>query len=245
MCTVLIADDELITVKNLFNSLIEKNKDIHLIGITSNGKEVLEYMKKEQVDILLLDLMMPEMSRIEVLDTLILQKEEYLSKTKIIVISSYLEKLYDENKYREYIYAILPKPYNVDKLLEMIKTISSESENENAINYIKEELSKFNFNKKTIGYKYLMESIYEIISRNQSNFELENDIYKIVAKINDRKPIQIKWTIDKMINKMFVNTKYNIIQNYFEFNEFQKPTTKSLIQHIISKYYEQNNKKYA
>jgi len=31
MCTVLIADDELATVKQLFNSIIERNKEVKLI----------------------------------------------------------------------------------------------------------------------------------------------------------------------------------------------------------------------
>ena len=94
MCTILIADDELTTVKNIFNSIIKNEKNIKLIGISSNGKETLEIMQKNIPDILLLDLMMPEMNGLELLDILIEQKDKYLTKTRVIVISSYIDKLY-------------------------------------------------------------------------------------------------------------------------------------------------------
>lgn len=55
MCNILIADDELITVKNLFNNIVERNRNIKLIGITNNGKEVLSYMENNAPDVLLLD----------------------------------------------------------------------------------------------------------------------------------------------------------------------------------------------
>ena len=93
MSTILIADDELTTVKNIFNGLMEKENDIKIIGISSNGKEVLEIMQKNIPDILILDLMMPEMDGLELLDILIEQKDKYLTKTKVIVISSYIDKL--------------------------------------------------------------------------------------------------------------------------------------------------------
>ena len=64
MCSILIADDELIIVKQLFNDIIERNQNIKLIGITNNGKEVLNWMENNKPDIWLLYLMMPKMNGI-------------------------------------------------------------------------------------------------------------------------------------------------------------------------------------
>ena len=237
MCTILIADDELETVKQLFNSIIKENRNIKLIGITNSGKEVLNYMKQEAPDILFLDLMMPEMNGIEVLDKLIIEKEKYLTKTKIIIISSYLKTIYDSEKYRNYIYATLPKPYNINKLAYFLNEINKEIKDNKIMDYIINELSIFNFNKGTTAYRYLVETIYEIIVNDNIDFDLENEIYHKIANKNQKRIIQIKWSIDKLIATMSLNTKYNIIQEYFEFDEYKKPTTKFFIKHIIDNYY--------
>lgn len=236
MCSILIADDELITVKKIFNSIIERNKNIKLIGITNDGKEVVDYMKNNAPDILLLDLMMPKMNGIEVLDSLIAEKDKCLVKTKIIIISSYIEKLYSSNKYREFIYGLLPKPYNLDKLMQLIDSVDDNIKENNIKKYIHNELRKFNFNTETEAYKYLEETIYEILYNDKMKFELENDIYIKVAKMNKKNPIQIKWVIDKMIDVMCINTRYDIIREYFNFKEYKKPTTKIFIKHIVENF---------
>ncbi len=237
MSTILIADDELTTVKNIFNGLMEKENDIKIIGISSNGKEVLEIMQKNIPDILILDLMMPEMDGLELLDILIEQKDKYLTKTKVIVISSYIDKLYKTDKYREYIYGILPKPYNALKLLKLIEKINIENDNKNIKRYVEESLKEFNFNKNSSSYKYLQDAIYQVIYEGKVNFDLENDIYKKVAKKNNKKNgLVIKWGIEKLMNNMYMDTKYNIVNEYFNFIEDKKPTTKLFIRYVVNNF---------
>lgn len=237
MSTILIADDELTTVKNIFNGLMEKENDIKIIGISSNGKEVLEIMQKNIPDILILDLMMPEMDGLELLDILIEQKDKYLTKTKVIVISSYIDKLYKTDKYREYIYGIIPKPYNALKLLKLIEKINIENDNKNIKRYVEESLKEFNFNKNSSSYKYLKDAIYQVIYEGKVNFDLENDIYKKVAKKNNKKNgLVIKWGIEKLMNNMYMDTKYNIVNEYFNFIEDKKPTTKLFIRYVVNNF---------
>lgn len=244
MSTILIADDDLITVKNIFNNIMKNNKEIKVIGISNNGIEVLEYMEEFTPDILLLDLMMPKMNGIEVLDKLIDNKEKYLKKTKIIIISSYIDKLFKRDTYREYIYDILPKPYNIERLVEIIEKINEENNNFKILSYINNELNKFNFNQNTSSFKYLKDTIYFILTERQINFELENDIYKKVAKINCKKNEKIiKWAIEKLMENMYTNTKYNAVKTYFNLVEDKKPTTKLFIRYIVNKYIDDNTTK--
>ena len=237
MSTILIADDELTTVKNIFNSIVQRNNEVKLIGISGNGKEALIIIQNNMPDILLLDLMMPEMNGIELLDKLIEEKEKYLTKMKIIVISSYINKIYTNNKYREFIYAILPKPYITSQLLKLIEEINIQIENNNIKKYIEETLNKFNFNKNSSAYKYLKDAIYLIIYEGINNFELEKDIYKKVAKINNKKnEMVIKWSIEKLMSNMYINTKYDKVKKYFNYDT--KLTTKLFIREIVENFKE-------
>jgi len=61
---VLIADDHQILLDGL-KAIITKDRMLTVLGTASNGLEVLEFLKNESVDVLLLDLQMPVMDGLE------------------------------------------------------------------------------------------------------------------------------------------------------------------------------------
>ena len=61
---VLLADDHQIMLDGL-KAILSKDKSIHVVGTANHGLEVLEFLKKEPVDVLLLDLQMPVMDGLE------------------------------------------------------------------------------------------------------------------------------------------------------------------------------------
>lgn len=61
---VLLADDHQIMLDGL-KAIFAKDKSIEVVGTANNGLEVLEFLKNEPVDVLLLDLQMPVMDGLE------------------------------------------------------------------------------------------------------------------------------------------------------------------------------------
>ncbi|MBI1288975.1 MAG: response regulator [Flavobacteriales bacterium] len=61
MIRVLIADDHEM-IRNGLSSLLRSEPDIHVVEVATNGKEVLEVCGKRQIDVVLMDIMMPEMN---------------------------------------------------------------------------------------------------------------------------------------------------------------------------------------
>jgi DNA-binding NarL/FixJ family response regulator len=80
--TVLIADDHSILREGL-RGLLEEYDDISVVGEAVTGKDAVEKTRELKPDILLLDLIMPEMGGIDALH--ILHSEE--SETKIIILT--------------------------------------------------------------------------------------------------------------------------------------------------------------
>lgn len=64
MTRIVIADDHRMFIDGL-KALLKNEKDINVVGEALNGIGVLDILSKEQVDIVLLDINMPEMDGIE------------------------------------------------------------------------------------------------------------------------------------------------------------------------------------
>ena len=85
MSRVLIADDN----KNMtltFSNFLTKEKNIEIIGIVNNGIDALNTYFEKKPDVLLLDLDMPKMNGLEVIEKLSNDVQEK-KKNNIIVIS--------------------------------------------------------------------------------------------------------------------------------------------------------------
>ena len=81
---LIIADDHPMMIDGLIK-VLDELPDIKVSGISGNGKELLSLIRKVPVDIILLDLQMPEMDGIEALK--IIRKD--FPRIKIIVFTNY------------------------------------------------------------------------------------------------------------------------------------------------------------
>lgn len=83
---IVIADDHLMIREGL-KQLLELEGDIKVIGEAGDGKQCLEVVRKEKPDVLLLDINMPEMNGLQVLEELKYQK----SDVKILILTIHNE----------------------------------------------------------------------------------------------------------------------------------------------------------
>jgi len=79
-----IADDHQILIDGII-AVLNFEDNIEVVGFSLNGTQVMEWFKENDADILILDINMPEMDGIEVLNNLSSIKK----KPKVIVLSSY------------------------------------------------------------------------------------------------------------------------------------------------------------
>ena len=84
--TVLITDDHAIVRQGL-RTLLELMEDIEVAGEAPNGKVAVEMTAKLHPDVILMDLMMPEMDGITAIQKICEQEQS----TKIIALTSFLE----------------------------------------------------------------------------------------------------------------------------------------------------------
>ncbi|HFD32600.1 MAG TPA: response regulator [Gammaproteobacteria bacterium] len=113
--TVLIVEDDQISRLAISTWLKDKG---HKIVIAENGKQAVEYLKEKDVDVILMDVHMPEMNGIEATKII---KEEKLTQAPIIGMTASI--MNDERK--SYIKAgmdvLVEKPVNFENLIRIIK----------------------------------------------------------------------------------------------------------------------------
>jgi DNA-binding NarL/FixJ family response regulator len=61
---LLIADDHTLFIEGL-SMLVSRIEDVHIVGDAKNGKQVIELCQNQKIDLILMDLEMPEMGGIE------------------------------------------------------------------------------------------------------------------------------------------------------------------------------------
>lgn len=115
---VIIIDDEEKAITTLKAMLKEFFKGIDIAGTASNGTEGLELLSKVKVDVVFLDINMPGMDGLEMLQ----QLEE--RNFRVVITSAY--ERYALKAIKNKVYDYLLKPINIDELEKLIHLIESE-----------------------------------------------------------------------------------------------------------------------
>lgn len=89
MINVIIADDHNL-VREGIRALLEKAEDIAVVGEAENGEQALELVQAQQPDVLVMDIAMPGMNGIQVLEKL----RELNLPTQVVILSMYADEIF-------------------------------------------------------------------------------------------------------------------------------------------------------
>lgn len=116
---ILIADDHPI-VREGFKQVLSETTDMVVAGEASNGQEVLNLIRKNKYDVVLLDISMPGRSGLEILKEL---RSEH-PKLPILIVSIYPEEQYAVRAFRAGASGYLTKASAPHELIEAIRKVS-------------------------------------------------------------------------------------------------------------------------
>ena len=159
MIKVMIAEDNIFISKNCFKFLTN-DKDIKVISCAYDGEETIKEYFKLQPDVLLLDLDMPKINGLDIINTIGRFTEER-KKCNIIVVSGsteHLYKLYKELNQKELKEILAELRLNIfsSRVQQLITAISLAYEKPYLLNNIKDlyiEVAKiYNISPKTIKW---------------------------------------------------------------------------------------------
>ena len=119
--TVLISDDNNEFATTLANYL-EKDEDMQVVGMAKDGEEALSIISTLKPDVVLLDLIMPKMDGLTVMEQV--NKQEFVDKRPyFIVLTAVGQEKITEDAFNKGANYYIMKPFNNRMLLERIKFV--------------------------------------------------------------------------------------------------------------------------
>ncbi len=130
------------------------------------------------------------------------------------------------------------KERSIENVKELLSYESSEGKESFLFTYAKrrvlDEIKGLKFEVTNIGVQYLIDCVL-LVKSNDALYNLEKDIYPIVAKKYNVSANKVKWNIYSCINNMSRNNSVERINRYFGFTYNRTPTPKVLIFTIVNK----------
>ena len=127
MFKVLIAEDEPPIMRMIKSTLESVDSDFKVTECCINGKNAVEKLKNEDLDIVITDIKMPIMTGIELAGWIYQNKPD----TKVIIVSGYSDFEYARKALEYKVFDYLLKPISKDKVSELTQRIKSEIADKN------------------------------------------------------------------------------------------------------------------
>ncbi len=117
---ILIADDHKI-VRDGIISLLSDEKEFNIVAEAENGIKVLNILEQEKIDIIIMDISMPEMNGIECTKKI----KEIYPEIRILILSMYNEEQYVNEVIKSGASGYILKNSGKEELINALKTIIS------------------------------------------------------------------------------------------------------------------------
>lgn len=235
MINMLVVEDDISQLIDLTNCITKSIPDIRVHSLVTTGGQALEIINAETIDLIILDLNLPDYSGIDILNEITCEYEDKYNDSVIIVSGD--NKLINKIDNFSCIYSCIHKPYSSNKILDTVNSLIKKKNCEIQSSKVKEkiilELKNLNYNFSYNGTKYLIDCIYEAyIIGDIYNLNLKRDVYTIIAKKYNKSINNIKCNITQATNAMYYDCEERIIEEYFY---TVKPKVKEVIFFILNR----------
>ena len=122
MLKVMLVDDEPYILQGLQVLIDWASGGFEIAATCSNGKDALKYLKENQVDLIISDIRMPEMTGLELLETV---KKEKISDAEFVLLTGYDDFAYTQRAIRNGCLDYILKPVEEEELIAVLRKVSN------------------------------------------------------------------------------------------------------------------------
>lgn len=237
--TVILADANE-EFRMLMKQTVESTGEFQVVGSTGSGREALELVQRLRPQLLLTDVILPELDGFGLLRQLGQQPE---SAPRAIVISSFCSRRSVGQAMELGVYFFLPKPVNEESLLELMRQASSSEQEEAHFTPALEGMVTAIIHEIGVpahikGYQYLREAIMIAVNDMDVINAVTKVLYPEVAKRFCTTPSRVERAIRHAIEVAWDRGDIETLQKYFGYTVNStkgKPTNSEFIAMIADR----------
>ena len=234
---ILIAESQADNDSNLTEHF-KNEKMFNVVGTCSTSHGLFNVLKVSEVDVLLIDLFIPNFDGIKFLEDLREKAEEYYLPTRVIVVSQFVSGFINSRLNSLNIDYVVMKPVNFENLEQIIQGMINEpikslkNEDSDVEADITEILHEVGVPAHIKGYMYLREAIVLVYN----NVEILNSVTKIlypeIARTYNTTASRVERAIRHAIEIAWVRGNVDAISDIFSYTisyAKSKPTNSEFI----------------
>lgn len=256
---VAIADDNERVVE-LLDDIISNDEELNVVGKAKNGEEAYEMIKTTQPDVVLLDIVMPKMDGLSVMDKI--NRDSSIKKhPKFIILTAIGQESITEDAFNMGASYYIMKPFDNEVIINRIKHIRNSTllgnagvvqENkkinayENKQQYIERNLESDVTNiiheigvpAHIKGYQYLRDAIIMSVNDMEMLNSITKILYPTIAKKHSTTPSRVERAIRHAIEVAWSRGKMDTIDDLFGYTVNTgkgKPTNSEFVALIADK----------
>jgi len=260
--SVLIADDNK-DFCEIVSQYLSKQEDIDVVAIAHDGIETLNQIKKIQPDVIVLDIIMPHMDGLGVLEKL--HNENLKNTPKIIILSAVGQDKITQRAIALGADYYIVKPFDLEVFVKRIRELASDefadsdfSFSSSLPNLRQENNKKFNLEAEITniiheigvpahikGYQYLREAISMVINDMELLSGITKELYPGIAQKFNTTPSRVERAIRHAIEVAWSRGRIDTINKLFGYtihDEKGKPTNGEFIAMVADKLRMQSRK---
>lgn len=244
--SVAIADDN-DHVLEILEKLVNDDKDLNLVGKANNGEEMYEIIKEKEPDIVVLDIFMPKLDGLEVMERI--KEEKCLNKNPSFIILTAVgqERITQAAFTKGASYYIL-KPFQNETIMNRIKYVQRSIEKEqekrqkfeyildkevdNLETHVTELIHEIGIPAHIKGYHYLRDSIMMAIEDMDVLNAITKVLYPTIAKKHKTTSSRVERAIRHAIEVSWNRGKLDTLDELFGYTVSSgkgKPTNSEFI----------------
>ncbi|MBO5373455.1 MAG: sporulation transcription factor Spo0A [Lachnospiraceae bacterium] len=257
---VAIADDNE-KMRQLLGKIVCSDEELEVVGMAKDGEEACHMIKEKEPDVVLLDIVMPKLDGIEVMEK-IKQDTTIKKHPSFIMISAIGNEKITEDAFNVGADYYIMKPFDNDMVISRIKHVKQQRKNETVVSETRKVNPYEKYEKKEVktvsnletdvtniiheigvpahikGYHYLREAIMMSVDDIEMLNSITKILYPTIAKKNQTTPSRVERAIRHAIEVAWSRGKMDTIDELFGYtinNGKGKPTNSEFIALIADK----------
>ena len=245
---VLVADDNGMT-REMMHQGLGRMEEVQVVGLAANGQEAVEMLRKFQPDILVLDLVMPVLDGVGVLEEI---KRLPGKHPDVLVLSAMGSEDVVNEVMRYGVRYFMVKPFEIEQICRRIRDIIDQNHGEKSTGFtmgssirpksVDEEITSvfltIGIPAHIKGYQYLREAVKMVMEDKQLIGSITKELYPGIAERFDTSASKVERAIRHAIDVAWTKGRIENINRIFGYNIYtlhDKPTNGEFIALLADK----------